>query len=162
MIWNNRCRETQHILALSVGNDLGQHHQEEIERHLATCPACREISRELQQSQQALNSMPANPPVRTEPSASIWPEVARQISSVSVAPRESAWRSWLPTGALAAACLAVWCAIAPSLSPVGGGGSPANSQGRVSATDVMKREQPSRSRIPDERIRKDPDWARNF
>ena len=105
MLWNFNCRRTRRSMALSSGNDLVARDVPATERHLAVCPRCREVRERLKQSQQALERVSA--PLEREKPGSLWPGVARHILVIDeqvVAPN---WRSWLPAGALAAACLAV-------------------------------------------------------
>jgi hypothetical protein len=113
MIWNLNCRKTRRLLALAAGNDVEERDLAGVRRHLAVCPHCREVWQGLQLSQQALELVRAAPvdedvaPGSAWPGRSIWPAVAREVRVIderAVAPN---WRGWLPSGALAAACLAV-------------------------------------------------------
>ena len=118
MIWNNQCRDTRRMLALWVGNDLGEGHVAGIERHLATCPQCRDVCRDLQNSHQALCTLPMLSVAGRSESASIWPGISQQIRQTYVATPILGWRRWLPTGALAAACVAMLAVFLASLAPV--------------------------------------------
>lgn len=131
MNWNFNCRKTRRLLALWAGNDLGQRECQSAERHLAVCPACREIWTQLQQSQQVLDSVRSAPLEEREqaaarPSASAWPWVSRHLRAMSDKPANfnrvasswkggANWRDWLPVGAVAAACVVI---ISVSLSEV--------------------------------------------
>jgi len=104
MIWNRKCRKVRHSLALWVGNDLDDAGRLAAQRHLATCPSCREEWQRLQSGHATIESLRTSrrePP----PEVSVWPSVAMQIRAISEEPVEVEWRDWLPSGALAAACL---------------------------------------------------------
>src|SRR5215471_3312020 len=112
MIWNNSCRKTRRLLALSAGNDLDERDQALAQRHLAVCPKCREAWQGLQRSQDVLERVCAAPAVDQGKSpgwsqGSLWPTVARHLRSIDTQAAAPDWRGWLPAGALAAACLAV-------------------------------------------------------
>ena len=108
-------------MALSAGNDLAELDVPAAERHLAVCPRCRGAWERLKQSQQALERVSA--PLERGKPASLWPGVARHIRVIDeqvVAPN---WRSWLPAGALAAACLAVVLVAIPDVGAPNNGSS---------------------------------------
>ena len=116
MIWNNECRKTRRLLALWVGNDLDERDAAGVERHLAVCPHCREVRQGLHQSQQALDaSRPAvtrtGVAANRQLSTSVWPGAVRHISSIDERSGSRGWHDWLPTGALAAACVAMIAAL---------------------------------------------------
>lgn len=115
MIWNNECRKTRRLLALWAGNDLEDRDAAGVERHLAVCPQCREVRQGLHRSQLALDAIRPVAVPESQLESSVWPGVSRHIRSIegpSVAP---GWRVWLPTGALAAACVAMIAALVPPL-----------------------------------------------
>jgi hypothetical protein len=129
MIWNINCRKIRRLLALSAGNDLEQRECQAAERHLAVCPACRDVWERLQQSQQVLERVRPAPFEEVERAGSIWPvsvwpNVARHIHSMDEPVVTSNWRNWLPAGAMAAACVAIISVTLPEL-PVEDGASPA-------------------------------------
>jgi len=113
MIWNLNCRKTRRLLALSAGNDMEERELAGVDRHLAVCPQCREVWQGLKLSQQALEQVRAAPTGRAAaggavvPNRSIWPAVARHVRMIEEQAAAPNWRGWLPSGALAAACLAV-------------------------------------------------------
>jgi hypothetical protein len=113
MNWNFNCRKTRRLLALSAGNDLEERDLAGAHRHLAVCPTCREVWQGLRQSQRVLEqavSVPvADPgaPAIHRPVGSVWPTVSRHLRSIDAQAAAPNWRGWLPTGALAAACVAV-------------------------------------------------------
>jgi hypothetical protein len=117
MIWNRECHKTRRLLALREGHDLEECEAAGVERHLAGCPHCREIRRGLQRSQQALEVVrPAGVPGGQQ-LASVWPGVSRHIRSIDEISVSHGWREWLPTGALAAACVAMIAALLPPARP---------------------------------------------
>jgi hypothetical protein len=121
MIWNLSCRKTRHRLALSAGSDLEELLPAQTQRHLAVCPRCRETWQGLRHSQQVLERlsvarMEDEGAVVSEAGAeraqgserrSIWPGVAQYLGVIDEQAAAPNWRGWLPSGALAAACLAV-------------------------------------------------------
>lgn len=174
MIWNSECRKTRRLLALCVGNDLDERDAAGVERHLAVCPDCREIRQGLHQSQQALDAVRPTAAPDKQLSVSVWPGVSRHIRSIdeqsvvepAVAP---GWHEWLPTGALAAACVAMIAALWP---PVRSGESHLASESvRVivgSDTGRLQRVTASNLRVGNRQGRPvqappaDPDSYRNF
>jgi hypothetical protein len=131
MIWNLSCRKTRRLLALSAGNDFEILPSAETQRHLAICPHCRETWQGLRRAQQVLERVSAtrvageSPAVSDQPGeatlpASVWPGVARHLSVIDNQWAASDWRGWLPTAALAAACLAVIVVTIPDSNFNGG------------------------------------------
>jgi hypothetical protein len=124
MIWNLNCRKTRRLLALSAGNDVEERDLAGVQRHLSVCPHCREVWQGLKLSQQALEQVRAAPvdedvgPGSAWPGRSIWPAVARQMPVIDEQAAAPNWRGWLPSGALAAACLAVVMVSLPDGRPV--------------------------------------------
>jgi hypothetical protein len=118
MILNLSCRKTRRLLALSAGNDFEVLPSAETQRHLAVCPHCRETWQGLRRAQQVLERVSAtrvageSPAVSDQPGeatlpASVWPGVARHLKVIDEQWAAPNWRGWLPTAALAAACVAV-------------------------------------------------------
>jgi hypothetical protein len=107
MIWNNQCRKTQRLLALATGNDLLESETAGMQRHLAGCPRCRDVQDGLQQSQRALEGLRLATVAEGPGAWSVWPGVARQIRSLLGISAAPGWHQWLPTGTLAAACVAM-------------------------------------------------------
>ena len=101
-----KCRRMRNLLALWVGNDLDESHQFTVRRHVIECPSCRDYWQQLQASQQVIEASRFAPAVTEH--RSLWPAVRSQLA---VSLPASAWGQplgWLPVGALAAACVAVW------------------------------------------------------
>jgi hypothetical protein len=113
MMCNFSCRKTRRLLALSAGSDAEGPECPNAQRHLAVCPHCREVWKGLQQAQRVLERVSAEPVAgglpRAEgwPARSVWPGVARHLQTIDEQAVAPGWRGWLPSGALAAACLAV-------------------------------------------------------
>ena len=122
-MWNLTCRKTRRLLALSAGNDLDEREQSQAQRHLATCPHCREAWQRLFSAQQVLEKVRATPADGQRLGASIWPAVERQIRTIDEQSVKADWRGWLPAGALAAACLALVVIALPN-GPSGDQNSP--------------------------------------
>ena len=112
-MWNFSCRKTRRLLALSAGSDVEGPECPNAQRHLAVCPRCREVWKGLQQSQRVLERVSVEPvagglgPADCWPAPSIWPGVARHLQVIDEQAVTPDWRGWLPSGALAAACLAI-------------------------------------------------------
>lgn len=117
MSWNPTCRKVRRSLALLSGNDLGEADQVVVERHVAVCPGCREQWLRLQAGQQALERVRTGLSEPRPLGASVWPAVERYLQA-NREPAAADWRGWLPTGALAAACLTLFLLIPPVGSPV--------------------------------------------
>jgi hypothetical protein len=114
-IWNSECRKTRLQLALWAGNDLDERDVAAMERHLAICPHCREVGEELRQSQQLLETVrPAESTVGHE-LPSVWVGVSRHIRLMDERRDPRSWRDWLPTCALAAACIAAGVILFPAM-----------------------------------------------
>jgi hypothetical protein len=112
-MWNFSCRKTRRLLALSAGSDAQGPESPNAQRHLAVCPRCREVWKGLQQAQRVLERVSAEPVAgglsRAEgwPAPSVWSGVARHLPIIDEQAVAPDWRGWLPSGALAAACLAI-------------------------------------------------------
>lgn len=113
MIWNNECRKIRRLLALWAGCDLDERDAAGVERHLAVCPQCRDVRVGLHQSLQALDSARPEAAPESLPSISVWPGVSRHIRSIDELSGASGWRDWLPSGVLAAACVAMISVLLP-------------------------------------------------
>jgi hypothetical protein len=105
------CKFARSELALRVGLDHNPQYEQQVERHLASCPQCRTFSQNLKSSTAILQKVATHSEeVACE---SVWPQVRNHLSvrRETVVARESVSRShvagWFPVGALAAACLAL-------------------------------------------------------
>ena len=93
------CKRARIDIALLVGNDLDAPTQQQLERHLANCPHCRDHRHSLTATMQSLQGDPLEP-IRT---GSLWPRLEQQLAR-----REAAWsgarfNGWVPAMAVAAA-----------------------------------------------------------
>jgi hypothetical protein len=88
----------------------------EIEQHLARCPDCAELKRELDETRAVLRGL-----VEFEPADSELEAVRRGVlERVSAPRRRSAWFTWVPAFAGASALamvLAVWLWMPPEIGP---------------------------------------------
>ena len=133
MIWNRNCRKTRHLLALSAGNEFEERPSPETQRHLAVCPHCREVWLRLRDSQRVLERLsvarfegesPAVSDRQEGPGQlnsgqlnsgrdSVWQGVVPHLRVIDRQTTAANWRGWLPSAALAAACLAIILATIP-------------------------------------------------
>jgi hypothetical protein len=137
MMWNNECRKSRRLLALWAGNDLDERDAAALERHLAVCPQCRDVRQALHRSQQALEVVgPAGGPDGQQ-AASVWPGVSRHIRTINE-PSESVsrWHEWLPTAALAAACVTIIVVLFPPARPNDGHLAAVQVQGGTDVSNV--------------------------
>jgi len=102
-----RCVLVRRQLPLYVGEDVTEQEQNCIDAHLRLCPACRNYLASLQRSHQAITdcrSMASDRDV-----SSVWPEVKGCLAGL---PRHQAGGlTWLPVGAMLAACVAIGVVI---------------------------------------------------
>jgi len=155
MSWNLNCRKVQRLLALWSGNDIDEAGRVGAERHMASCPNCRESWARLNSGRQALEQM------RTAESApltaSIWPALERQILVIDQEAATANWRGWLPVGALAAACLAIVVGI-----PSGQGPQTAYTPSGSASIPVFFSNDPPEGYRPNiESVSPDDQWSRH-
>jgi hypothetical protein len=117
MSWNLNCRKVQRLLALWAGNDIDEAGRVEAERHMASCPHCRESWGRLNTGRQALERLRTSEAESAPLGASIWPVVERQIRVIDHEAATANWRGWLPVGALAAACVAILVGLPAGQGP---------------------------------------------
>jgi len=106
-MWMSKCQKYRQDLALLVGQDLDVVAQLEAERHVATCPQCREHLQSMRSGQRVLQQARTQQPAPVAEEASVWAGVSRQMRVLDERAGRSNWRGWLPAVALAAACLTV-------------------------------------------------------
>jgi anti-sigma factor RsiW len=106
-MWMSKCQKYRQDLALLVGQDLDVVAQLEAERHVATCPQCREHLQSLRSGQRVLQQARTQQPSPVAEESSVWSGVSRQMRALDERSGRSNWRGWLPAVALAAACLTV-------------------------------------------------------
>ena len=117
MNWNLSCRKVQRLLALWAGNDIDDAGRVEAERHMASCPHCREIWGRLKDGRQAIEHLRSSESESAPLCASMWPSIERHIRVIDHETATSTWRGWLPVGALAAACVAILVALPAGQGP---------------------------------------------
>jgi len=105
------CKRAKTEIALWVGQDLDEHSQFALERHLAECPDCRSHRKRMQRAMNALQgeeSVPAGENPSSENTLSrLWPEVAVRSASFEDDRRAGRGRfnGWVPATAVMAACI---------------------------------------------------------
>ncbi len=135
-MWGSDCDTIRLRLALMAGHDLPRSEEAEVERHLAGCVDCRRHWAALGQSQHVLEQarvLSASASMSAAGEASVWSGVSREMARLDErrSERRRNWRSLLPAGAVAAACLTVGMIVGDlwlvAGSPVVGGGDMAGS-----------------------------------
>ena len=108
------CTTARQQMALRVGNDLSQSGVFQVERHLLTCPQCRELYEQLVDSSEIL--VAANTTVPKEPRTSLLPLIEAQLPEL--APLDVAFRfSRFLDGALRVSVVAVAAMVVATLLP---------------------------------------------
>lgn len=99
------CRSARTAIALWVGNDLDEQASQRLQRHLATCPRCRDHWLDLKRSLDVLQCVEGTP--EGLPLGEVWPSVAARIARRGHQASLQRFNGWLPAVAVAVACLAV-------------------------------------------------------
>jgi anti-sigma factor RsiW len=97
---------------LLVGHDLDPQSEQQVRRHLAECPQCREHWRGLNAGAAALQQVTT----ARVPRQSLWPAVRAQLPTKRVALGQGTWAGWFPVLALTAACIGIM--VSSSHTPV--------------------------------------------
>ena len=105
------CKRAKQDIALSVGRDLDSHSERELQRHLASCPDCRQRHAKLRESIAVLHrASELSDQQSTEETRSVWSAVSDTIQH-SVRPAKpspfSLQQAWVPVVAIASMVLAV-------------------------------------------------------
>lgn len=100
-----RCKHARHEIALSIGKDLAESAERKLQRHLATCPDCRDYRREMEEGLSVLQEAGDEPHHR-----SIWSSVENRLAEL---PEPRAWQSFslAPAFAVVAACLIMYVSV---------------------------------------------------
>ena len=96
------CKQFRTDIALWVGNDLEDGQELRVERHVASCPQCREYAHEIKSSLHALQK-PAVPDV----GGSLWPRLSARIASLDSDRRRERFNGWLPAVTVVAASITI-------------------------------------------------------
>lgn len=98
------CRQSKATIALWVGEDLSDREQrEDLKRHLAACPPCRDHYRQLKKTIRVLEGADRIPTY--DASDSLWPELANRIQQQQKSRlSKSHFNGWPPFVAMTAAC----------------------------------------------------------
>jgi hypothetical protein len=96
------CRQAQSVLALAVGQDgCDPVAEDAVRAHLAACPQCRKVQRDMEAAHAALLESRSQPRFRH----GLWPQVAACIAEWERRPQFARFNVWVPSFAAAAACL---------------------------------------------------------
>lgn len=116
------CKQAQQDIALYVGRDLDDpRDRDDVKRHVATCPDCRQHYRRMKGALKVLSQ--ADAPETYTTTGSLWPVLASRINErATLAPR-SRFNGWAPFVAMTAACM-VLMLVVNEPQPTGGPGGP--------------------------------------
>ncbi len=99
------CNEHKQNLALLAGRDLEDDEAVLAKRHTVECPSCREMLRQLEDSQTAMRVVRETPAEIN--GRSLWPRIRAQLMPATIERQQNKFPNWMPTATLAAACLAL-------------------------------------------------------
>jgi hypothetical protein len=139
-----RCKQAKRQIALSVGKDLVQAAEAELQRHVSRCPDCRDHWRRMRDSVAVLQVYDASTSDPEIPS--VWPRVRAQLQPAAepVVLRPSF--GFAPAFAVVAACLIMYVSMNYSFGPTVSSPLdvvPASSPAYLRTTPVVAPLQPS-------------------
>lgn len=100
-----KCKRAKSEIALWVGNDLDENDEQQVARHVARCPQCRDHATELKASLQFLQRPSDDQAIA--PQGSIWPAMTAKLAAVDASRHMDRFNGWVPALTVAAACLAI-------------------------------------------------------
>lgn len=104
------CKQAQQDIALFVGQDLDDpRDRDDVKRHVATCPDCRQHYRRMKGALKVLGQ--ADAPETYVATGSLWPELATRISDRSSVGPRGRFNGWAPFVAMTAACLTLMLVV---------------------------------------------------
>lgn len=117
------CKQAQQDISLFVGQDLDDPRQrDDVKRHVATCPDCRQHYRRMKGALKVLSS--SDVPETYTTTGSLWPELASRINDRRSDRPRSRFNGWAPFVAMTAACLVLMVVVNEPQSPNGPTGPP--------------------------------------
>lgn len=104
-----KCKQARQSIALSVGRDLNEISDRELQRHVSACPSCRDHFGHMHQSVGVLQQVSDQSPDSTSEEPSLWPSLSRLLQKpVERDPSPFSWsQSWVPAVAIASIVLAM-------------------------------------------------------
>ena len=103
-----KCKQAKQSMALSVGRDLDESSNRELQRHVTSCPPCRDYFGRLRESTSVLQQASEASCEPTSEECSVWPAVSRSLRKPSRGSSPFAWsQAWVPAVALASMVLAI-------------------------------------------------------
>ena len=104
------CKQAQQDIALFVGQDLDDpRDRDDVKRHVAVCPDCRQHYRRMKGALKVLGQ--ADAPETYTVAGSLWPELARRINDRASSGPRSRFNGWAPFVAMTAACLTLMVVV---------------------------------------------------
>lgn len=104
------CKQAQQDIALLVGHDLDDPlDRDDVKRHVATCPDCRQYFRRMKGALKVLSQ--ADAPETYKSTGSLWPELASRIHDRRLNGPRGRFNGWAPFVAMTAACLVLMVVV---------------------------------------------------
>jgi predicted anti-sigma-YlaC factor YlaD len=103
-----KCKRAKQSMALSVGRDLDEGSDRELQRHVSSCPPCRDYFGRLRASASVLQQAGEDSCEPLSDDVTLWPAVSRAIQKPARKPSPFMWSQvWVPAVAIASMVLAM-------------------------------------------------------
>ncbi|HUG19418.1 MAG TPA: zf-HC2 domain-containing protein [Planctomycetaceae bacterium] len=103
-----KCKRAKQAMALSVGRDLDDGSDRELQRHISSCPPCRDYFGRLRASTSVLQQAGEESCEPLSDDVTLWPAVSRAIQKPARKPSPFTWsQAWVPAVAIASMVLAI-------------------------------------------------------
>ena len=108
------CAQARNLVALLIGDDIGDSDRPEVQSHLAECDSCKTYHSELLVTQQQLMTVAAESDVR---SPGLWTALKPQVQLANKNQSTKQFNGWVAALAVAATVMAMF-AISSDMTPV--------------------------------------------
>ncbi|MFK7821107.1 MAG: anti-sigma factor [Planctomycetaceae bacterium] len=108
------CAQARNLVALLIGDDIGDSDRPEVERHVAECSGCKAYHAGLIQTQQQLLAVAAEPLVKAP---GLWADLQPKVQLASQGRSNKQFNGWAAALAVAATVMAMF-AISSDITPV--------------------------------------------
>lgn len=103
-----KCKRAKQSMALSVGRDLDDGSDRELQRHISSCPPCRDYFGRLRAATSVLHQAGEDSCEPLSDDVTLWPAVSRAIQQPARKPSPFTWsQAWVPAVAIASMVLAI-------------------------------------------------------